>query len=112
MKYSLHPISNYIVSPRKSANNPAADFHGITDNFHNVLPNLLPDVRGLHNSKVFTSPRMSAAGLFTEYRGLKRTAKSPRKCRVLSRTVLVRDRPFAERDFSLVFYMKFGYLEK
>ena len=98
------------VSPQNSMNNPAADIrglsYGITDNFHNLLrhllPNLLPNVRGFAFSQIYTCPRKSAAGLFTDFRGLTWTAKCPRECRRLSRTVLVPKSPrsdFSRSDF-------------
>ena len=65
------------VSPRKSANNPVADFRGhsrnsgITDNLqlHNKY---FPDFRGFAFNPIFTSLRKSAAGLIADFCGLSR----------------------------------------
>ena len=54
-------------SPRKSSNNPAADFRGITDNFHNLLHNVRGAdsqlFRGFAFGQIFASPQKSAAKL-------------------------------------------------
>ena len=70
--------SNVLVNPQTFV-----DILGVTDSFHNLLLNLLPDlfpnVRGLAFSQILTSPRMSAKDCGRIIRGLSRTNVDSKK---------------------------------
>ena len=114
-RFSPRKSSNVLESLRKSANIPAADFRGITDNFYNLLPNVRGAnnqlFRGFASSQIFTGPVVreglwQLAGLFADIRGLTRTAKSPRLSRTFEDSSNPRKsaigflRTFVERNFS------------
>ena len=88
------------------------DFNGITDNFHNLLPNVRGHSRtNLHLVKFSLSQiYQDYSWIFEDLRGQQKVRESVADSHGLSRTVLVRESPrsdFRGNEFSQLIVLKF-----